>query len=543
MKKIKQIIGTFLLAFFMIVNFDIVQAIAPPRLDDTNLGTLDTEQAIITITNVNEGDELSAYKILDIYRNSVTNEINYRYTDSFYAFLETGGFSGTADYSALTEEEYLKLTSGDITSGSTQTNSTLDVLVSEYAKYIYKNNILGAQMSNSGTTASLTTNTGSYLVLPMKTNKLYAVMVGNLDYKEVNGEWVKQNSTIVAKASDPSIKASIGKIGQKKASFSIGEEYTYFMEVTVPPYPTNSWNNGFYLGMFFGNGLTPGDFNTITVMDGDKKLNVVIENSTFEGVDCVGLILDESGNTVGGIITQLGDFSGLIFGFYNSFLDSNYLTVSFKSELNNQAKVCYKELTNTNITFDNFNLGDNDTLALLGYGYAYKEYGNINAETISDLVKDNLSSYDFTHAYTYKAQINKHVLGDSNKKLGGAVFEIYSDSALSKKVGTVTTDENGFAEFSGLGEGKYYLKEVTAPTGYSLLKLPTEIEIKYDESLVDSETGEYCGPVVDIANQKVSALPITGGMGTIIFTLVGILLIGSAGIGITYYKKKNKNLV
>ena len=147
------------------------------------------------------------------------------------------------------------------------------------------------------------------------------------------------------------------------------------------------------------------------------------------------------------------------------------------------------------------------------------------------------------YAYTYKLQLNKNVLGDPTKKLGGAVFEIYSDASLTKKVGSVTTDEEGFAEFSGLGEGKYYLKEVTAPTGYSLLKRPTEIEIKYDESLIDSETGEYCGPVVDIANQKISALPITGGMGTILYTLVGILFIGSAGVGIIYYKNKNRNLV
>ena len=128
---------------------------------------------------------------------------------------------------------------------------------------------------------------------------------------------------------------------------------------------------------------------------------------------------------------------------------------------------------------------------------------------------------DAVYAYTQKIQINKHVLNDPTKKLGGAVFEIYSDSILKNKVGSVTTDNNGFAEFSGLGEGKYYLKEVKAPTGYSLLKLPTEIEIKYDESLIDSETGEYCGPVVDISNTKISALPITGGMGNIILTLVG----------------------
>lgn len=62
-----------------------------PRLDESDLGTLDKEQATITISGINTGDKLSAYKILDVYKNSITNEINYRYTDSFYDFLKNNG--------------------------------------------------------------------------------------------------------------------------------------------------------------------------------------------------------------------------------------------------------------------------------------------------------------------------------------------------------------------------------------------------------------------------------------------------------------------
>ncbi len=117
---------------------------------------------------------------------------------------------------------------GDITNGSTQTSSTLDVLVSDYAAYIYNNKITGTSLSKSGDVMTLSTNTGSYLILPWKSDSLYAVMVGNLNYKEENGEWVKQNSTIVAKASKPYINASVGKIGQKEASYII-EKNTHIM--------------------------------------------------------------------------------------------------------------------------------------------------------------------------------------------------------------------------------------------------------------------------------------------------------------------------
>ena len=70
------------------LSIDIVQAAAPPRLDEANLGILDTEQATLTITNVHEKDDFIVFKILDVYKNSITNEINYRYTDSFYDFLK-----------------------------------------------------------------------------------------------------------------------------------------------------------------------------------------------------------------------------------------------------------------------------------------------------------------------------------------------------------------------------------------------------------------------------------------------------------------------
>jgi len=274
MKKLGKIIGVLVFTMLFCLSIDIVQAAAPPRLDEANLGILDTEQATLTITNVHEKDDFIVFKILDVYKNDITNEINYRYTDKFYAFLEAGG-NTSKDYSYLTEEEYFKLTSGDITSGSTQTSSTLDILVSDYTAYVVKNDTkFDGKMIVNGNTASLTTDTGSYLIVSLSLDRVYAVMVGNLDYKEENGKWVKQNETIVAKASDTSIKTSIGKIGQKEASFSIGEEYTYFIEITAPVYPTNAENK--QIGVLWGlsKGITFSEVDTLTIMDGERQLKV-----------------------------------------------------------------------------------------------------------------------------------------------------------------------------------------------------------------------------------------------------------------------------
>lgn len=508
-KNIKKTLTFFVLAFF-IINIETVFAAAPPRLDNANLGTLDKEQATITISQIDAGDQLAAYKILDVYKNAVTNEINYRYTDSFYAFLEAGGAKGTTDYSNLTEEEYFKLTSGDIASGSTQTSSTLDKLASEYAYYIIKNNIIGNSMSNSGTTASLTTDTGSYLILPTSTNRLYAVMVANLDYEVQNGVWTKQNDSIVAKVSDPSIKMSIGKIGQDKASFFIGNEYNYFIEVTVPPYPTNSENYLLNITADKGKGIS---INSIEVKDGDNILSVVDEPGTMDGISYEQKLLDSNNNLVG-----IFSDNSLIIDRRN--LTSSNLLIKYAAFLNDSATVCRKTLPEYNLPIESINLQSNDAGAVLSY---YSSYNNSIMSYISS-----------TYAFTYKAEVNNFELGNPDKKIKGAVFDVYTDSALTEKVNTFTTDDNGSIIVSGLAEGIWYLKEVKAAPGYSLYKDVIEVNVQYDDS------NNYCGPVINIPHTKISALPITGGMGTIIFTIVGILLIGSAVVGITYYKKKNK---
>ena len=51
-------------------------------------------------------------------------------------------------------------------------------------------------------------------------------------------------------------------------------------------------------------------------------------------------------------------------------------------------------------------------------------------------------------------------------KLKRAVYGIYSDSACTALVDSMTTDGNGYAKSKALAAGTYYVKEITAPAGY-----------------------------------------------------------------------------
>ncbi|PGE94890.1 adhesin, partial [Bacillus pseudomycoides] len=81
-------------------------------------------------------------------------------------------------------------------------------------------------------------------------------------------------------------------------------------------------------------------------------------------------------------------------------------------------------------------------------------------------------------------------VGEQKELLQGAVFEVINSA--NEKVGTMTTNEQGTASFSGIESGQYTLKEVKSPTGYVLNNQPQKFEVK---------TGEVA--TITVANTKV----------------------------------------
>ncbi|RFA36563.1 hypothetical protein CAI16_04025 [Virgibacillus dokdonensis] len=153
---------------------------------------------------------------------------------------------------------------------------------------------------------------------------------------------------------------------------------------------------------------------------------------------------------------------------------------------------------------------------------------------------------------------------DNNSvKLPGAEFKLTTDKDGEKVVDTsnagdvvtvngdsfngllenLKTGENGEISIEGLTPGTYYLHETKAPTytddegnekPYRLLSSPVEIEITDD---VTSDNNE-----VTVENSKSGwNLPSTGGIGTIIFTLVGLTLMGMALV--LYFRRKKQEAI
>lgn len=83
---------------------------------------------------------------------------------------------------------------------------------------------------------------------------------------------------------------------------------------------------------------------------------------------------------------------------------------------------------------------------------------------------------------------------------------------------------SGTLKVTGLDEGNYEFKETKAPTGY---KVNSENKAFTIEA---NETAEVTVNAGNFVNTKLSSLPSTGGMGTYLFTIIGVVVMaGAAG--------------
>ena len=228
------------------------------------------------------------------------------------------------------------------------------------------------------------------------------------------------------------------------------------------------------------------------------------------------------------------------------------ITVTYSATLNKDAAVG----TDPN--------GDNTNSAKVEWG------------TKNETDYDGSSNEDKTHTYTFDFKIKKtddaqptaNPLADAEfqiKKNGEdapmklVVVSKGSDTAplivrlaISPDDDTaakteVATPKSGLITFQGFDAGTYKLVETKAPDGYNKLKDEIAVVItptyKQDDGTLQSyevtfDAQKPTDGIFVIVNKKGIELPETGGMGTILFTLVG-----AAAIGYGIYRKRTAKTV
>jgi LPXTG-motif cell wall-anchored protein len=138
--------------------------------------------------------------------------------------------------------------------------------------------------------------------------------------------------------------------------------------------------------------------------------------------------------------------------------------------------------------------------------------------------------------------------------LNGAVFDLYKEDATGDAVpgtdGTVrgtiiqhnvAVDNKGeVAVALPREDGVYYLIETVAPEGYTLLVKPIKITVSDEKISIDGhEFAELNGTTLTVVNKAAYELPMTGGSGTTLYILGGMMLMLSTFL--IFIKKKILN--
>ena len=190
------------------------------------------------------------------------------------------------------------------------------------------------------------------------------------------------------------------------------------------------------------------------------------------------------------------------------------------------------------------------------------EYSNKpSIETSGKPEKPGETPWDNVIVFTYMVEVNK--VDQDNNALSGANFKLEkkvpgeNNWELVKEI--KDTDKTKF-EFKGLDDGDYKLTETKTPDGYNTIdpitftvtathdfewttKPRTEVltEFKGDNSgnitlTASKEEGKLS---MNVVNKSGSLLPETGGIGTTIFYIVGVVLVLGAGVLLVTKKRMN----
>lgn len=469
MKLIKKI-AAMLFAFAMVFSMG------------TNVKAAGTGKIIINPANA--GETYNVYKILTLKSYDKDKEL-YSYVkngDKWDGFIDSAQAEG---YLTINNDGYVEF-------DAKKTDKDYREFAQKALAYAKKNNVTATQTVTPDAGATTATidklDLGYYLV---------GSTVGALCSLDTTNPEV----TVRDKNEAPTVEKKIAKDGHtdnlvSNNSANIGEHVVYQTTINVKP----------------------GAKNYVLHDTMDSHLN-------FDGI-LQAHLSDGTNLTNGDYVVQKGpavkctfdiSFTDVFYNKYRSKIDDGTITkiiFQYSATVKDDAVVKQEMKNTTHLTYGDNNTTTEDsktitkTFGIPVFKYTKNDQALAGAEFMLS-TDPNCTDESKTLKFTLNNDKNKYR------------FTAHGGNA------TLTSLDNGRIDIEGLKAGTYYLKETKAPDGYNLLKKIQKIEIGEVGSIKLNDVA--ITDDVKVKNNSGIELPSTGGMGTTLIYLAGIVLVVLSG--------------
>lgn len=486
------------------------------------------------------GKTVNAYKMFSATVSSDGKAVSYTLTDEWKPFFKNSTFDGLTGV----------------------TDANINDKANDYVSKLKDSALVAFATKASNwaqtTTNHITANATATVSKNAATNSKYTATFNNLGYgyyvvavpgatlanaKSQYATLVSVHSTSVTaeiKGDLPTVdkKVQVDGTGKDATDAKIGDTLNFTLTSTIPDmsaYDTYTFNFKDTLSK----GLTFGQVTSVTVAGVTNPLTVDTDYT-------VTTPTASNNNT---LTVAMKDFKKK-----QQANAGKKITVTYTATLNkdavvggagnvNSATIQYSNNPSTNGTGES----EPSKVRVFTYGFTVDKYTGKNYDDTAT----RLAGAEFTLAHKGGTAISFVKVADSATQ--NAVYRVAKADEAGATT-TITTPANGKVDFRGLENGEYTLTETKAPAGYN--KLASAIGVKVDGQNNGTDTTHATvtitynndnngsnynqtasNGVIPVQNNSGVVLPGTGGMGTIAFTVIGVLVI-ALGVAWTL-KRKN----
>lgn len=556
MKTVKKI---FSLMLVFLVGFALtLPANASDKVDPKDNPDIDLNTTTGNITIQKRGSIFSIYKILNAEAKAGQNVYNYTVNKDFDGLIgkkEDGKKYSLKDIADMPNQLHInKYDNGKIESVIDPITELTSNFTSAVQTFIDTNNIQPTKtiqcpdVDGEGAKATASDlELGFYIIIETGTTSSSASvssrsMLVPLPY--VDGNAWNFDLKITPKDEPVNVDKSIIEDGEKEnvSTNNVGDVLDYQVEADIPHYDAST------------------DLASV---------KYIITDSLSKGLDFAALLSDVAENKKEVVITvdDLNSESEPV-----RLVEGEDYTISYSASENGENKVMtinfvYSKIINYYSLQLNYSVRINKD-AVIGVA------GNPNQVdleyTNNNKTWETSKPGDETKSFVFGLKINKVDSAVDKQALQGAEFQLLRDGTpiatytfdengdrvLNSNGGlTAVTNENGVAYLLGIDEGTYTLKETKAPNGYILPEEGLELVItdadekgNVDGKATYTLNGKELTVFEDIADGSVATttiennkgfnLPRTGGAGTWMFAVGGILIM--AGMATAFVKLRKK---